>query len=88
MASKKRVVVGSVVKSKEAGQPDYVKINQDVTLKKGQTLRLESKKQQIDSAKAAIANGKLSGELGEKILERLEKIPEFVRFEIVSLEDK
>jgi hypothetical protein len=88
MAKKTRNVIGSVLKSKEAGQPDYVKINKDVTLKQGQTLRLESKKQQIDSAKAAIAAGKLTGDLGATILERLEKIPDFVRFEIVSLEDK
>jgi hypothetical protein len=42
----KRAVIGSVVKSKEPGQPDYIKIGQDVTLKKGTILRLESKSQQ------------------------------------------
>lgn len=86
MAKSKRVVVGSVCKSKDSGKPDYIKIRDDMTLRKGQTLRLESKKFQLDSLQSAVSSGKLSGDLSEKIKERIEKIPDWVRFEIISLE--
>lgn len=81
----KRIKVGSVLKSKEAGQMDYIKIDADVILKKGDTLRLESKKSKIEGLKKAIDAGKLSGEVADKLLEQAEKMPEFVRFEIIKL---
>jgi len=86
MAKAKRSVVGSVCKSKDAGKPDYIKVRDDMSLRKGQILRLESKKYQLDSLQGAVAAGKLSSELGEKIRERIEKIPDWVRFEIVAVE--
>lgn len=86
MAKAKRSVVGSVCKSKDSGKPDYIKIRDDMTLRKGQILRLESKKYQLDSLQGAVNSGKLSNELGEKIKERIEKIPDWVRFEIVAVE--
>jgi len=86
MAKSKRSVVGSVCKSKDAGKPDYIKIRDDMSLKKGQILRLESKKYQLESLQGAVSAGKLSSELGEKIRERIEKIPDWVRFEIVAVE--
>jgi len=86
MASKyKRTVVGSVLKSKEAGKPDYIKIREDVSLKKGDILRLESKKSQLDSLESALSANKLSAEMGVKARERIEKMPEWVRFEVVQL---
>ena len=87
MAKSKRSVVGSVCKSKDAGKPDYIKVRDDLTLRKGQILRLESKKFQLDSLQGAVTAGKLSGELAEKIRERIEKIPDWVRFEIVAVEN-
>jgi hypothetical protein len=86
MAKSKRSVVGSVCKSKDAGKPDYIKIRDDMSLRKGQILRLESKKYQLESLQGAVTAGKLSSELGEKIRERIEKIPDWVRFEIVAVE--
>lgn len=86
MAKAKRSVVGSVCKSKESGKPDYIKVRDDLSLRKGQILRLESKKYQLDSLQNAVSAGKLSSELGEKIRERIEKIPDWVRFEIVAVE--
>ena len=86
MAKTKRSVGGSVCKSKESGKPDYIKIREDLSLKKGQVLRLESKKFQLESLQGAVSSGKLSSDLGEKIKERIEKIPEWVRFEIVAVE--
>lgn len=86
MAKAKRSVVGSVCKSKDSGKPDYIKVRDDMSLRKGQILRLESKKYQLDSLQNAVSAGKLSSELGEKIRERIEKIPDWVRFEIVAVE--
>lgn len=86
MAKAKRSVVGSVCKSKDSGKPDYIKVRDDMSLRKGQILRLESKKYQLDSLQNAVTAGKLSSELGEKIRERIEKIPDWVRFEIVAVE--
>lgn len=86
--AKKRLVVGSVVKGKNEGDSDYIKIRKNITLREGEILNLSSKKQQIAQARAAIEAGKLSPDMGEEILERLEKIPDFVRFEISKLVDK
>jgi hypothetical protein len=88
MAKMNRRVIGSVVKAKDAGKPDYIKVRDDVVLKKGQVLRLESAKFQLDSLLGAVQAGKVSEDLGEKIKERIEKIPAFVRFEIVMLEER
>lgn len=81
MAKKKRVQVGSVMKSKNAGEPDYIK------MRDGKTYRLESKKSQLDSLHKAVAEGKLSPDVAEKVEERINKIPDFVRFEIIDLVD-
>ena len=34
----KRLKIGAVLKSKDTTQPDYIKIDQDITLKKGDIL--------------------------------------------------
>lgn len=81
----KRQKVGSVLKSKDTTQPDYIKIDTDVVLKKGDTLSLESKKSKLASLDKNVENGKLSGELADKIREDIEKIPDFVRFEIIKV---
>jgi len=81
MAKKKRVQVGSVMKSKNAGEPDYIK------MRDGKTYRLESKKSQLESLQKAVADGKLSPDVAEKVEERINKIPDFVRFEIIELVD-
>ncbi len=86
--AKKRTVIGSVVKNKESGQPDYIKIKSDVTLKAGQILNLDSKERQLTGVDIAMKNGKLSEDLGNEIKERINKMPDFVRFEIVMLEEK
>lgn len=81
----KRVQVGSVLKSKDASQPDYIKINADVVLKKGDILNLESKKSKLASLDKNVENGKLSGDLADKIRGDIEKMPDFVRFEIIKV---
>lgn len=100
MAKSKRTVVGAVCKSKENGKPDYLvlrgqtaetlsKALMGADKSKGLSLKLESKKFQLDSLETAVANGKLSGDLAEKIKsDRIDKIPEWVRFEIVLVESQ
>jgi len=85
MAGKRRDI-GSVIKGKD-GKPDYIKISQDVTLKKGQYLNLETKARQLENLQKSVASGKLSTDLGEKIKERLENTPEWVRFNISVTEE-
>ena len=87
MAKLKRVVIGSICKAKKVGSPDYIQIRNDVNLKKGEFLRLESKKFQLDSIEKALGENKLSADMGEKVKERANSIPEWVRFEIVKLEE-
>ena len=55
----KRIQIGSILKGKD-GKGDYIQIKEDVTLKKGDFLNLESQASKIASLQAAIANGKLS----------------------------
>lgn len=84
--AKKRNVIGSVVKSKPDDQgkvgPDYIK------MRDGKTYRLESKAFRLAELQKAVANGKLSAEVGEEIQKNIEKTPDFVRFEIVEYVDK
>lgn len=82
----KRRVIGSVVKAKE-GNGSYIKIREDVVLKKGQSLRLESAKAQLTSLETAVSAGKLSEEMAEKVRERISKIPSYVMFEIIQLSE-
>lgn len=77
----KRLKVGSILKGKD-GKPDYIKIDADVSLKKGEFLELENAKTMSAKADELEASGKISPEIAEKIRERAEKIPAFVRFEI------
>lgn len=85
MAGYKRTIIGSVLKSKDSTQTDYIKISEDITLKKGDTLSLESKKSQLASLDKNVENGKLSGDLADKIRANIEKTPDFIRFNIVKV---
>lgn len=85
--AKKRRVIGSIVKGKD-GKPDYIKIREDVTLRSGQFLNLENKASKIAGIRRALEMDKLSQEVAEKMLAQAEQLPEFVRFEIVLLENR
>lgn len=88
--AKKKVIIGSVVKSKDFDKTKetYIKIRGEHTLKDGQTLSVQSPKEQLASAENAMKEGKLSEDLFEKIKARLEKVPDFVLKEIFYLSDK
>lgn len=84
--AKQRNVIGSIVKSKpdDKGKvgPDYIK------LRDGKTYRLESKAYRLQSLEDSVKNGKLSAEVAEEIKAKIEKTPDFVRFEIVEYVEK
>lgn len=84
--AKKRVQVGSIIKGQD-GKPDYIKINNDVVLTKGQYINMENKAQKIAGIKFAISKNKLSDEKGNEMIEKAEKMPDFVRFELYFLKD-
>lgn len=86
MAKYKRTTIGSIVKSKENGKPDYIKVNGAHVLKDGQFLNLESKAFQLASLEEAVKAGKLSGDAAEQARARINNIPDFVRFTIVAVE--
>ena len=66
MASK-RVKVGSLLRAKDGGGV-YFKANADFDLKKGETLNVATKKEQIASLEKAVAEGKLNPEKAAEIL--------------------
>jgi hypothetical protein len=86
MATKK-VEIGSVIKGRD-GKPDYISIRGDHVLKDNDKLRLESKAMQLADLEKAVAAGKLSAEIGDKIREGINKTPDFVRFKICKFENK
>lgn len=81
----KRIYVGQVLKGKDGGS-DYIKIDNDVSLKKGQTLQLESKTALLERLESANNAGKISEDYYQKQKERVEKTPDFVRFSIVLVD--
>ena len=93
MASKyKSRTVGSLIKSKDPLKPNYIQIDkrleQPLVLQAGQTIRMESKQFKLKSLDEAEKNGKLSGEILEKLRERANNMPDFVIAELVILEEK
>jgi hypothetical protein len=101
MAKYKRQKVGSIIKGRqEEGEdgkplfkdgkpvmkPDSFKVFGNHSLLDGTYLNLESKDQQLKNLAKGKASGKLSGELLTKIEERINKIPDFVRFEVYKVD--
>lgn len=86
MAKYKRTVVGSIIKNKDAKKGDYLKVTGTHVLKNGQYLNLESKASQLASLDSAVADGKISGDNAAAARERISKIPDFVRFQVVAVE--
>lgn len=100
MAKWTRTKVGSILKGKqEEGEdgkplfkdgkpvmkPDSFKVYGNHTLLDGQYLNLESKAEALKNLEKGIANGKLSADVAAKIRERIDKTPDFVRFDVVKL---
>lgn len=89
-----RKQIGSVQKTKDeklrfkdesgkAIKEFYIKFTEDVTFKAGDYLNMENKQIKLASLKAN--RDKMSGEVYEKALERIEKMPDFVQFELIRV---
>lgn len=89
-----RKQIGSVQKTKdeklrfkdEKGKPIkeyYIKITEDVNLKKGDYINLENKQVKLASLEAN--KEKMSEESYEKALERINGMPDFVQFELIRV---
>jgi hypothetical protein len=89
--AKKRMNIGSIVKSKDPTKSNYLQIRKDlkepIVLTAGQYLQVESKAFQLASIERAAAAGKLSGEALQGAKERANKIPDFVLGEVVLVSD-
>lgn len=89
MAKWNRVQVGKIVKKSDdklryPGVKEFsLKIDQDITLKAGTYLNLENKAYKLASLEAS--KDKMSEENYEKALERINKTPEWVFFEVIAL---
>lgn len=104
MAKKTKLTLGSIYKGKKNEQTgvvgqDYMKLDGrskqflldiigNMDEKKGLVLNLDSKKNRLDSVNKAEAEGKLSEEIANKVREDIEKMPEYVRFNITYLAEK
>lgn len=86
--------IGSVLKTKEEYlrhigsdgkkvKEFYIKITEDISLKAGDCLNLENKQVKLLSLESA--RDKMSAETYEKSLERINKMPDFVSFEVIRV---
>lgn len=78
MAKWQRKVLGSIMKPKVAGEPNYIKISEDIVLKKGDYLNLENEAFQLANLKEGVEAKRVGAELESKIRETINKTP-FVR---------
>lgn len=79
--------IGSICKSKDPTKSDYIQIRKDLkeplVLNAGDYVQVETKAFQLASLERAVAAGKVSEEVAVKQRERIEKIPDFVRAELI-----
>jgi hypothetical protein len=90
MAKWNRQQIGKIVKKSDdklryPGVKEFsLKIEQDITLKAGTYINLENKAYKLASLEAS--KEKMSEENYEKALERINKMPDFVMFEVIKLD--
>ncbi len=85
MAKYKRTVIGSVLKSKNPGELDYIKIKDAISFAAGDTISLESRESRLASIDKALAEGKMDEDMAAKIRDSVDKMPTFVRFNLVKV---
>lgn len=90
MAKWNRSQIGKIVKKSPDKQrfekvPEFsMKIDQDITLKAGSYLNLENKAFKLASLEAN--REKMSADNYEKAVERINKMPDYVFFEVIKLD--
>lgn len=84
-----RRTVGTVYVSKIDGQSDYLQFKlpegESLTFRNGDKLQVETKSYRLSNIKNSLREGRLSPEVADKLLQNTEKMPEFVRAEVVQL---
>jgi hypothetical protein len=88
--AKKYTNVGYISKGrvKDGKQmPDYIKVTNNVTLKEGSFLNLESKKTREEGIKYRLSQGWITEEQAQKQMEGLSKWADYKRFDIVLVEE-
>lgn len=88
MAKYVRTVIGSIIKSKSKEKPDYIKFKTDVSFKAGDCISVETKSYKLVSLENAYKKGYLNQEMLERLKEKVEKMPEFVRADLVKVTKK
>ena len=79
----KRTTVGEIKKDKNDPKKSYLELKEAI---EPGFFNLESPKDQLASLEEAFANEKISEEIYNKQKERIEKIPDFVRFQMIKVE--
>lgn len=82
---RQRTIVGDMLKAKEGAKSNapYIKVSQDVVLKKGDIISVESKTYQLSSLEAAAKAGKITPEYFEKRKAEIERTPAFVMGKLI-----
>lgn len=79
--AKRRFYFGKILKGAE-GKADFLVIDKDITLKEGQFVNLESKKQRLDDLDKSVADGKLDEVKADALKEKVNKLSDRVRFSL------
>lgn len=81
---RKRIIVGDMLKAKAgSSSAPYIKVSQEVTLRPGDIISVESKGYQLQSLEAAKTAGKISDDLYETRKEQIGKTPDFVMGKLI-----
>lgn len=93
MAKYKRVKLGSITKEKDGNRfkfKAYIKDKEgkpsQYVLNDGQFLDLESKADQLADIKFLVENDKIDAETAKYLTDKVNKIPDYVKFEVVAKE--
>lgn len=84
--------VGTIYVSKIPGQSDYLKFSlppgETLEFRDGDKLQVESKSYRLTNAELGVKEGRIDAEFGAQLREKAEKMPDFVRAEVVLLSPK
>jgi hypothetical protein len=79
-----RVVFGTVRKSDKGSF--YIKFDKDVSFKAGESISLQNKAEELKSLEEN--RSKISEDVYQKQLERIEKKPDWIKFELIRFTKK
>lgn len=77
---KQRIEVGSIRASKKDSSRFYMRVSNDVVLKKGDNLFLEKPSDRVASVRHAVAQGWLNEDKGAELEESYSSTPDYVKY--------